>query len=86
MKIIYILLISLIFVSLGFAQEKPEKIKSTKNQSSYSKEKEKNIKEVELRKDIQNKQSIDSSKESGPRMLKKRNKSQNKFANKKLKK
>ena len=84
MKKIYIILISIIFVSFGFAQEKLQEKNANKVQTEYSKEKAKQVKAVN--KEIDNKENkiFGSAKSSGAEVKSKKVNFQNTITNEEL--
>ena len=84
MKIIYIVLISLIFIFSILAQENPQKKNATNSQSKYSKEKAEQVKA--LNKEIDNKENkiFGSAKSSGAEVKLKKVNFQNTITNEEL--
>jgi len=86
MKIIYIVLISIIFIFSILAQENPQKKNATNSQSKYSKEKAEQVKA--LNKEIDNKENkiFGTTKNSGSEIKLKKDNNQNLLSNEDLKK
>ena len=87
MKIIYIVLISMIFIFSVCAQEKPENKNATNNQINYSKEKAEQVNtknNEETTKDNRKNKLFGSSKNSGSEVILKKENNQNTITNEEL--